>query len=299
MLAIKRILCPIDFFPASIAAVSYAARLAAQYGASVDVLHVISPGFQTPPEYAVDIAELIKTLRQTSDREMKKIEVRIRRAGAVAKSRLRLGNVCDAIEQEIDNIRPDLMVLGTHGRRGVKRWLLGSTTEKLLRRTKVPLLTVSGPGERRLIRMQRILVTTDFSEGTSDALAYALSLAEKNKSQITLLHVVEDVAVDLSGIYRGALLKGVQSQLEDLVPAAARKVNDIVTKVDIGRANRVIPWTLESKKIDLVVMNTHGKGMIDRALVGSTAERVVRAAVCPVLLIPPIRKGAARSKIMT
>jgi nucleotide-binding universal stress UspA family protein len=108
--------------------------------------------------------------------------------------------------------------------------------------------------------------------------------------------VVQDVAADISGRYRQSLLQGVDKQLKDLIPAEARNWCEVATRVETGVPYRIVLRLLEDEKIDLLVMNIHGKGMIDRALVGSTAERVVRAASCPVMLIPPARKLKRRPR---
>jgi nucleotide-binding universal stress UspA family protein len=109
-----------------------------------------------------------------------------------------------------------------------------------------------------------------------------------------LLHVVHDATADVSGKYRDSLIKGVDKQLQDLIPAEARNWCDVVTCVQTGVPYRMILRTLEDEKVDLLVMNIHGKGMLDRALLGSTAERVVRAASCPVMLIPPMKRKLKR-----
>src|SRR5262249_9418316 len=119
------------------------------------------------------------------------------------------------------------------------------------------------------------------------------SVAQENESQITLLHVIHDVA-DVSGKYRVSVMEGVQKQLDDLVPAEATAWCEIRTQVEVGVPYRIIPRVLEDEKIDLLVMNIHGKGILDRALLGSTAERVVRMARCPVMLIPPMKKRLKR-----
>jgi nucleotide-binding universal stress UspA family protein len=137
-------------------------------------------------------------------------------------------------------------------------------------------------------------VTTDFSEGTADALAYAFSVAQENESEVTLLHVVHDISADLSGKYRDSLLDGVRKQLDEMVPAEARNWCNIVTRVETGVPYRIILRTVEEERPDLLVMNIHGKGMLDRALLGSTAERVVRAASCPVMMIPPLKRKLRR-----
>src|SRR6059036_4105027 len=89
-------------------------------------------------------------------------------------------------------------------------------------------------------------------------------------------------------------MEGVRKQLADLVPAEAKDWCDIKTRVETGAPYRIILRILEDEKIDLLVMNIHGKGMLDRALLGSTAERVVRAAPCPVMLIPPVKRKIKR-----
>ena len=292
MTKIKKILCPVDFFPASIQAVNYAARLASNNNASVYLLHVMAPVIDDPYSHSPYMPQLVKLMRQRSAHQIEEVEQRLTKARIIASSRLRLGSVYDEIEREIRRVKPDLVVMGTHGRSGLKRWFLGSITEKLLRHCPVPLLVISAAPEKPPApRFRRILVTADLSEGTTDALAGALTLAEKHKSQITLLHVVDDIAADVSGDYRGALLSGVQRYLDDLVPAQTRKGYDILTRVDVGRADRIIPRTVRSSKVDLLIMSIHEKGILDRALYGSTAEQVVRAGRCPVLLIPSTKKA--------
>jgi nucleotide-binding universal stress UspA family protein len=295
MINIKKILCPVDFFPASDAAVKYAAGLAANYEATIHLLHVVTPIPPTAYEYVVvDTSEIVSSMEERSAEEINKLVGVLKGTGVKTETQVRLGDVYDEIKQAIEELKPDLIVMGTHGRRGVERWFLGSTTEKLLRHSPVPVVTISATGEKPLTPPRRIMVTTDFSEGTADALAFAFSVAQENESQVTLLHVVNDVAADISWRYRDSLINGVRKQLEDMVPAEARNWCDIVTRVESGVPYRIIKRVLEDERIDLLVMNIHGKGMLDRALLGSTAERVVRTAGCPVMLIPPLKTKLKR-----
>src|SRR5438046_9533700 len=124
---------------------------------------------------------------------MTNLATRLKEAGVEVEFEIRVGDVYDEIKQSIETLNPDIIVMGTHGRRGVQRWFLGSTTERLLRHSPVPLITISSTGEKPASPgFKRILVTTDFSDGTADALAYAFSVAQENESQISLLHVVHD-----------------------------------------------------------------------------------------------------------
>ena len=295
MITINKILCPVDFFPASDAAANYAAGLAANYGATVHLLHVIAPILPTTYDYAIDTVGILKSLEKSARDEMNLLAARMGDAGVRSEISICVGDVYDEIKRAIEMEKPELVVMGTHGRRGVERWFMGSTTEKLMRHSPVPLLTISASGELPPAqRFRRIVVTTDFSEGTPDALAHAFSVAQENEAEITLLHVVHDIAADVSGKYRESILKGVEKQLQNLIPAEARNWCEVNTRVETGVPYRIILRTLEDEKVDLLVMNIHGKGMLDRALLGSTAERVVRAASCPVMLIPPMKRKLKR-----
>jgi nucleotide-binding universal stress UspA family protein len=296
MITIKKILCPVDFFPPSNAAVTYATGLAAHYGAGLQLLHVIAPITPFAYEYAIDTAEILRSAEQAAAQELKRVAARARDAGVPADSEVRVGDVYDEIQAATSRLKPELVVMGTHGRRGAERWFMGSTTEKLLRRSPVPVLAIRGTDETRRVAapFRHILVTTDFSSGTSDALAYALSLARENQSKVTLLHVVHLIAADLSNNYREKATELYYKDLEALVPPEVRKWCDVVTRVESGIPYRVILRLLEVEKVDLLVMNIHGKGMLDRALLGSTADRVVRGASCPVLMVPPMKRKQKR-----
>ena len=189
MITMEKILCPADFFPASDEAVTYAAGLAANYDASIHLLHVVTPIAAGTYEYAIDTDEIMRSMEEKSMEELNKLVARVKKAGVAVTSELRTGDVYEEIKGSIVDVKPDLIVMGTHGRRGVERWFIGSTTEKLLRHSPVPLVTISATGDKALStpRFQRILVTTDFSEGTADALAYAFSVAQENDSEVTLL----------------------------------------------------------------------------------------------------------------
>jgi nucleotide-binding universal stress UspA family protein len=232
---------------------------------------------------------------------MKKLVTKVKKSNVIVEGEVRLGSVHDQIMQAIESEKPELVVMGTHGHRGPNRWFIGSTTERLLRHSPVPLLTITTPkmisSAKRHFR--RILVTTDFSDGTTDALAYAFSIAQKNQSRVTLLHVIHDVAADVSSKYRDPLMKGIGKQLEELVPTEAWNCCKVATRVETGIPYQVILRVLETETIDLCVMNIHGKGMLDRALLGSSAERVVRAAKCPLLLVPPMKKAKRARKALS
>ena len=150
MIKIAKILCPVDFFPASDAAVHYAADLAAECGATIHLLHVIKPIAASAYEYVVDTIEIIKSMQESTIQEMNNLVAKLDQNSVVCESEVRIGDVDDEIQQAIAAIRPDLVVMGTHGRTGIERWLMGSTTQNVLRHSPVPLVVIPARTQRRL-----------------------------------------------------------------------------------------------------------------------------------------------------
>jgi nucleotide-binding universal stress UspA family protein len=291
MMRIKTILCPIDFGPAAVRATNYAASFAGMYGAKVHLLHVVTPPPTGEYEYATTRAEIIKSIEEASFLEMKTAAEKLEAKGIAVQIDMRTGDVHETIKQHISFVQPDFIVMGTHGRHGITRWFMGSLTESLMRNSPVPLLTIS-PQMKSEPAFRRILVTTDFSSGTADALDYAYCIAQDNGSEITLLHVI-DTNMALSIKYGNFLMEVARTALEHLSPPDVRNGCNVSTEVQEGSPYQVILRTLQRVKPDLLVMNIHAKGILDRALHRNTAERVVRTAPCPVMLIPRMKVKAS------
>jgi nucleotide-binding universal stress UspA family protein len=144
--------------------------------------------------------------------------------------------------------------------------------------------------------IQRIVVTSDFSTGNEDALTYGLSLGQDAHANLVFLHVVPPIPLSVSP----QLLPAVESQqapeqarkeLENSLPADARERCSVEIRVENGEPYREILNVVKEIRADLLIMNIHGKGGLERALLGSTAERVIRGATCPVMAIPPLKKA--------
>jgi nucleotide-binding universal stress UspA family protein len=297
MIRIRKILCPIDFFPASRGAADYAVALAKNYGAQLIFLHVVEPVAVTGYEVPFNLADFTESLVDASTEELAKLAKRAEAKGVRVECVTRTGSVDLEIADVIKNRKADLVVMGTHGRRGFERWFIGSVTERLLRRTKVPLLTMGNTkGEMAPSAIREILVVTDFSAGTSDAFAYAFSIAKECHSKVTVLHVLDDISADIAGRYREGLIESIRERLAKLVPAGIRNGVKVTVRVETGLPGKRILSILNSGKYDLLVMNIHGKGMLDRVIIGSTAERVVRGAPIPVLFIPPAAEAKPMKK---
>jgi nucleotide-binding universal stress UspA family protein len=238
MIRIKKILCPIDFSPAALKAADYAAALAKNYGAKIQLLHVIAPVAYY--EYGLSPVDTIKAMEEASSAEMKKLVTRLTAKGVSVQTKVRTGDVRDETRRSISAAKPDLIAMGTHGRRGFARWVMGSVTEWMMRHSPVPVLTISAKETITKPVFRQILVTTDFSEGSADALAYAVSIGETAKSKITLLHVINRLTVEIPDTYRDMLVAGAQKELNDLILAAATSTSHIVTRVEHGVPYRII-----------------------------------------------------------
>jgi len=208
------------------------------------------------------------------------------------------GHVVGEILDRARDWPADLVVMGTHGRGGFERWVLGSVTEKVLRKASCPVLTVPPPAgglnPAGPVLFRSIVCPVDFSGASLAALGYALKLAEESCAEITVLHVLEWLLEEEPGAriagfdvpeFRRYLEKDARERLLTLVPADARDWCRPREAVVGGRPWREILRVAEETRADLVVMGVRGRNPVDLALFGSTTQHVVRGARCPVLVV--------------
>jgi nucleotide-binding universal stress UspA family protein len=191
----------------------------------------------------------------------------------------------------------DLIVMGTHGRGGFEQLLLGSATEKVLRRATCPVLAVGHvlPHPRKGPLFRRILCAADLSDASQGTLDVAFSMATENDARITLLHVVASlpgetdarasIAVPEIAPLRLALTEWAHTLLSDAVPDTARKFCEVSERVETGTPWSEILRVAAEWDADLIVMGAHTRGAAGRMLFGSTASHIVRRARCPVLVV--------------
>jgi nucleotide-binding universal stress UspA family protein len=204
----------------------------------------------------------------------------------------------------------DLIALGTHGRRGVRRVLLGSVAEEVVRHADSSVLTVHGADDAASVddrSIARILVPVDLSENARKALRAARALADLYGARLDVLHVIEEQ------LHPAFYVGGVQS-LDSLSPDLDAKVTaaleqfvnetpgpDVETNLHVtrGRAVRRIPEVVEARDVDLVALSTHGQTGLKRFLMGSVAEKVVRHVDCPVLTVKTFGRSLVPSTAAT
>jgi nucleotide-binding universal stress UspA family protein len=144
-----------------------------------------------------------------------------------------------------------------------------------------------------VIKLRKVLVPTDFSESARHALTYGISFAREYQSELVVLHVVENLTVgyasDLFPVPMAEVFQEIsgyaKAELAKLGAAAREKKVEVVEQVVQGKPSAEIIRFAREAEVDMIVLGTHGKGMLDQALFGSTTERVVRRAPCPVLTV--------------
>jgi nucleotide-binding universal stress UspA family protein len=303
MIRIQRILCPTDFSDSARRALDHAVALAKWYESTVTLLHVCTLG---PVAYA-PAGILSSPVLTPADREAFLTSMK-HLAEGVAGSRVPIefevneGQAASEILFRAAAMPADLIVLGTHGRSGFERLVLGSVAEKVLRKADCPVLTVPRiapdvePG--RPVRFKQIVCGVDFSECSMHALECAMSMAQEADAQLTVVHVIE-LPPDVPREVHENLPPGPRSlreyialaeedrrrRLNDAIPETVRTYCSVETVLTTGKPYRELLRAASDRKADLLVVGIHGRGPVDRLLFGSTAQHLVRQASCPVLTL--------------
>jgi len=292
MLRIEKILCPVDFSEYSLKAYDYAQSLAQHYGARLLLQHVVQPLTSTYPYYAFPdaINEVFWNLETSADQKLSELMSAQHGNGLETQRFVHKGSVSDCILAFAEEQGVDLIVMGTHGRHGFDHLTMGSVAEKVLRKAHCPVLVVRNPAHDFVspddvadpVGLKKLLFCTDFSDYSSRAFTYALSLAMEYNAELTLLHVLEDVppAEDLQKSE-----VEIVRRLEELAPPEAGDWCKVQAAVRIGKPyQQILQLTLENDT-DLVVMGVRGRNVVDLALFGSTTHRVIQLGTCPVLAV--------------
>lgn len=307
MLAIKRILFPTDFSRCADQALNHALYLARQYGAELHLLHTIVPleyDANNPSHHFPDMAALAARLQQiASDRMSAALAARAVDGLQITAAQRQGISIAPTILEYVEEQDVDLIVMGTHGRRGLGHLFLGSVAEEIVREAPCPVFTIRERKEPRPVEaIRQILVPIDFSEHARDALLYALQFADSYGAHLHLLHVIETNAVP--PFYIGLNISGYDStpdlkarvekalqQLSEELPAAQVPVT---THLLEGYAAHDIVHFAEQQAIDLIVIATHGLTGFKHLLLGSVTEKVVRRAPCPVFTVKAFGKSLIR-----
>ncbi|HVI09176.1 MAG TPA: universal stress protein [Candidatus Binatia bacterium] len=289
-IALRNVMFATDFSACSDVALPYALAIARQYEAKLFAAHVMACEdymFATPdlwPAYVQRDAALEKEAGERLDKQFPEI---------AHKSLVARGDVWPSLSRLAASHGIDLLVVGTHGRTGARKLLMGSVAEKIFRQAACPVLTVgpkAPPKKAEEITFQHILFATNFGPESLHAVSYAVSLAAENEGEVTLLHVVEQPAAGVPDLENMKLR--LARRLADLVPGESApwcKVEYVVrfSSQYASPAERILEVARE-RAADLIVLGVKpaegGAGTTAR-LAHTTAQQVVAHALCPVLTV--------------
>ncbi len=297
---IQRILCPTDFSDASAHAVDLATLLAGWYKARIAALHVMSaaaalPEFSLSTGGPVDEDALFALQTATAGRF-----TQASAAGIAVDVLVDVGSPAGRILERAGALPADLIVMGTHGNSGFQHLMLGSVTERVLRKATCPVFTVP-PRAHATSRLpfHRLLCAIDFSESSMAALQFASSLAKESNAALTMLHVLEwpweePPAPRLEELppQQGAALAEYRRHREETALkrlealASTTRLSPLpVARLRNGKPHVQILQAAQEESSDLIVIGVHGRNPFDLMVFGSTTNQVVRAAACPVLTL--------------
>lgn len=299
MTDLRSIVAAIDFSPASTTAARHAADLAARAGAALHLVHadVLFHASGDGVPQAVPSGHLRLRLERFADEVLgpdHAATVAVERNVAVPAALLRYAEA----------VRADLLVIGSHGRGRLARMLLGSVAEAVVAASPCPVLTLPAGSESAPEDGAPVLVAVDFSERSRDALEAGAALAALTAAPLELVHVVRG-----SGPYPG--IAADMFSLWDVDPEAADTARGRLLRfaagtpiseahVIFGSPERVLPALAETSSARALVIGTHGRGELARAILGSVAQASLRRAPCPVLSIaraPRDRPAPVRSAL--
>lgn len=283
-ISLQNILLATDFSACSETALSYALGMSRRYGATLHTVSVV------PPEISDDVYPPDPFyLKHSAEKKMANLVKPDLFQGIKHHELVKEGFILPALSELIGRLEIDLIVLGTHGREGIKNLVLGSVAEEVADFAYCPVLTVGphissnwGPE----LKLRKILYATDLPSGSARALTYALWLAEHEHAHLTLLHVLK-TRTDVPLGYRGAMRDVAMKRLVQLLPPETTLSVETEFVVEIGAAAEYIPKVAEQQGADLIVMGPHrtSHAQISAHLPWVTPYQVLCHAQCPVLTV--------------
>ncbi len=296
---IKTIVCTTDFSDFSNRAVPFGVALAKEFGAKLYLCHVID--LSSVAMYGEGFSDPLMLESKITEYAHQHLSDLIGDADIEWESLTSVGHTADEIALIAREKSADLVVSATHGRSGLKRLILGSVTERLMRTLPCPMYIVrtldrepaaAVPSEMKL---KRILVGCDFSADSDLAVQYGLSLAQEFQTELYLAHVLEptvykDMLSRPAGTAereREGLQEKLTQKLSSMVPEEAKEWCTPETLLLAGHPSDELTKYAVVHDVDLIVLGVRGHSVMETLLVGSTTDRVVRQAPCPVLSVRP------------
>ena len=284
MAQLSRLLVAVDFSDPARDAFEHALALSQQHGAELVVIQAV-PLDQSFSWRDHERRALTTTLRQKAEK-----------ARVAFTDRVQKGDPAEIILLHARSLRPDVIVMGTHQRRGIDRLRAGSVAERVVARAAVPVLLIPpGLGTLALRPFRHVAVAVDFAAGTNPALDQAVSLASDPTDRITLLHVV---ARSSSRVPRHLYGFGIAESNTPVVRDARRRLQQLALQLEpqtratvhvhvlLGDTATEIGRVIDGLDVDLLVVGVPKRSVVSRTLFATTAARLLRATSVPLFAVP-------------
>ncbi|TMT81414.1 universal stress protein [Haloterrigena sp. H1] len=270
----ERVLVPTDGSQSAEVAARHGKMIAEAFDASIHIISVVANRARSEQLAEAQAQDAVSTLEKLFEQE----------SDLSCRSVIERGRPYEAILTYSSENDTDLIVMGTHGRRGLSRALFGSVTERVIRLSNDPVLAVppraSGRGKSEY---DTVLIPTDGSPATTAAVDHGIAIAEQLGASVRVLFAIEGE--------RGLPPLGdpLRDEAVEVVEAVAERESEhdftLTTHVQPGAPHEVISNFVSASRIDLVAMGAHGRSELRRHLLGSTTERVLRTSDAPVLTV--------------
>ena len=269
-----------------VASVLEYAQIASKHEATIDVFNVVDTSHDSLSGMQDDVDD---TLEQEGTEIVNEAAQRATEHGIDVVSEVLHGDPYEAIVEYSTQSGIELMMMPTHGRRGLQRFLLGSVTERLINTADVPVIAVN-PGTQPLTYpSQELLVPTDGSRGSELAVSEGVALANATGATLHVLHVVEtgSLGPDVRSLVKEEELT---TRADEIIAAAietaeAATVDSVESEIEFGVPSKEIRNYIDAHDIDFAILGTHGKTDFSRYMMGGVSAKIVRTSPVPVMWV--------------
>lgn len=306
----KSFICTTDFSDFSKNAISYGIALAKEFRAKLYLCYIIDKLSDPWMNVFYADTQLHRDYDEAKIRAMDEIQQDLKQLigdqAIDSEPFTAMGDPVEEITRMAHEKKVDMVISASHGWSGMKRVVLGSFTKRLMRKVGCPLLVVRGSEDGAVIplekepRFQRILVGCDFSENSNVAFQYGLGLAQQLQAELHLAHVIKpyvyrdmfEPQIKIGEKNQQDMQKLLEEELSNMAPKEVLNWCTLKTALLAGQPYKELIKYALLQKIDLIVLGVRGYSIVDDLFVGSTTDRVIRKAPCPVLSVPSIAQDA-------
>ena len=299
----EKILVPLDCSDLAEIALPYAEELAGSMGSEITLIHVSeSADGEYDPMHRAYIEKMVEITKHSIKKYFEKLSVKTIKVGSVFFA----GHIAEQIVDYAEEQKIDLIVMATHGRSGIRRWILGSVAAKVVSASEQPMLLIrandTSPKRRKKHIFKKALVPLDGSKESESIISYIGELASKLKAEVMLFHVIAPVQF-FSGIPGEAsnqtygpdeidkIVAKKKGYLDTLGAGLKDKGIKTSSRVVVGEPAKDIISKADEIHADVVAMSTHGHSGIDRWTLGSTADTVLHGGNTPIMLVRASRNA--------